>query len=96
MLLVFKAFGCYYLFLNFILIFHFSIIFTKTITLGSGSEDGIEVGSSGLTLFTSSSSNAVSVTFKCKFASTATATSAELGVKRRVAVSGTAAEATGI
>ena len=65
-------------------------------TLGGDSDDGIEVGTSGITLFTSAESHGVSVTFKCKFATSATATSAELGVKRRVAVSGTAAEATGI
>ena len=52
----------------------------------------MEVGNTGL--FTAA--NAVSVTFKCKFATTSTATSDGLDVNRRVAVSGTAAEATGI
>ena len=80
-----------------------SIIFTKTLTLGTASKDGIDVGYTGINLITTDS-NAVSVTFNCKFATTATATS-ELDISlilarpvgriEGVAVSGTT-EATGI
>jgi len=74
------------------------IKFNKVLAVGGTVDPGITVTNTNAgtsSIFTSTETNAVQVTFTCKFAASTTAKSSTVTVKPHVAVSGSAAEATG-